>query len=261
MSVPHHQASRRTIKLRVLPSADAVGRVIADEVQCLLQQKDAPVLGLATGSSPLTTYQELRRRFAAGDLSFAGVRGFLLDEYIGLPRGHVATYAAVIDSELGDRVGLRAGAIMGPDVWRADLEKACHQYEEAIADAGGIDLQLLGIGSNGHIGFNEPGSDFSSRTRIARLASRTRVDNSRFFGGDVEAVPTHCLTQGLGTIREARRIVLIATGASKSKAVARLMTGSPSPDFPASALQGHPAVSLVIDAAAAFLLPGFGQCA
>ncbi|MEJ1088741.1 glucosamine-6-phosphate deaminase [Microbacterium sp. Mu-80] len=241
---------RHSIDLRIFPTIDGVGSAVADEIQELIQVRDNVVLGLATGSSPLATYRELRRRFTDGTVSLERARGFLLDEYVGLPRGHRETYRAVIERELGNRVGFGVNAIAGPDVWAPDLADACERYEEQIATAGGIDLQILGIGSNGHIGFNEPGSDFASRTRVSRLTDQTRADNARFFGDDIAAVPTHCVTQGLGTIGEARRIVLIATGHSKSHAVARLLTDPATPDLPASALLNHPSVTLFADAAA-----------
>ncbi|MEO5662078.1 MAG: glucosamine-6-phosphate deaminase, partial [Nocardioides sp.] len=141
-------------------------------------------------------------------------------------------------------------AVSGPDGLASDIAQACTDYEQAIADAGGVDLQILGIGSDGHIAFNEPGSSFASRTRIKTLTRQTRVDNARFFGGDLDAVPTHCLTQGLGTIMQARHVVLLASGLGKAEAVHQLIEGAVSALWPATILQHHPHVTVLLDPAA-----------
>lgn len=226
-------------------------RVAADAIQALLHRKPAAVLGLATGSSPLPIYDELAARCAAGSLSFARARGFTLDEYVGLPAEHPERYRTVIDTVFATRVDFAAGAVQGPDGQAADVPAACADYEAAIRDAGGVDLQLLGIGTDGHIAFNEPGSSLASRTRIKTLTRQTRIDNARFFGGDVDAVPTHCLTQGLATIMEARHVVLVATGRAKAEAVHQLIEGAVSALWPATVLQHHPHVTVLLDEAAA----------
>ena len=141
--------------------------------------------------------------------------------------------------------------MFGPDGLAADLASACEAYERAIADAGGVDVQILGIGTDGHIAFNEPGSSLASRTRIKTLTSQTRSDNARFFGGNVEAVPQHCLTQGIGTILQARHIVLVASGRGKAEAIHQLVEGPVSAMWPATALQLHPHVTVLLDIAAA----------
>ncbi len=229
----------------------AIGVIGADAVEALLARKPATVLGLATGSSPLAIYDELIARYEAGRLSFRQARGFTLDEYVGLPADHPERYRTVIDTVFASRVDFAPDAVQGPDGLAADIPAACAQYEAAIADAGGVDLQILGIGTDGHIGFNEPGSSLASRTRIKTLTRQTRIDNARFFDGDVEQVPTHCLTQGLGTIMAARHVVLVATGRSKAEAVHHLVEGSVSAMWPATILQHHPHVTVLLDGAAA----------
>ncbi len=229
----------------------AIGVIGADAIEVLLARKPAAVLGLATGSSPLAIYDELVARYEAGRLSFGRARGFTLDEYVGLPADHPERYRTVIDTVFVSRVDFAPGAVQGPDGLATDIPAACAQYEDAIAEAGGVDLQILGIGTDGHIGFNEPGSSLASRTRIKTLTRQTRIDNARFFDDDIEQVPTHCLTQGLGTIMAARHVILVATGRSKAEAVHQLVEGSVSAMWPASILQHHPHVTVLLDGAAA----------
>ena len=229
----------------------AIGVIGAEGIEVLLARKPAAVLGLATGSSPLAIYDELVARYEAGRLSFGRARGFTLDEYVGLPADHPERYRTVIDTVFVSRVDFAPGAVQGPDGLATDIPAACAQYEDAIAEAGGVDLQILGIGTDGHIGFNEPGSSLASRTRIKTLTRQTRIDNARFFDDDIEQVPTHCLTQGLGTIMAARHVILVATGRSKAEAVHQLVEGSVSAMWPASILQHHPHVTVLLDGAAA----------
>jgi len=235
----------------VITTPAECARLAADAVERLLRDKPDAVLGLATGSSPLALYEELVRRHEAGRVSFARARAFLLDEYVGLPADHPERYAAVIDRELASRVDFAAGAVLAPDGAAADIPAACAAYEAEIRAAGGVDLQVLGIGTDGHLAFNEPGSSLASRTRIKTLAEQTRLDNARFFGGDAEAVPRHVLTQGLGTIMEARHLVLLASGRAKAEAVHRMVEGAVSAMWPASVLQLHPHVTVLLDDAAA----------
>ena len=234
----------------IVPDAGAIGRLAADAVVALVRRTPTAVLGLATGSSPLVVYAELARRHDAGEVSFARSRGFLLDEYVGLPAEHPQLYRSVIRRELEEHVDFAPGAIAGPDGLADDLPATCAEYERAIADAGGVDLQLLGVGTDGHLAFNEPGSSLSSRTRIKTLTARTREDNARFFDSPDE-VPHHVLTQGLGTILDARHLVLIAQGAGKAPAVHRLVEGPVSASCPASVLQLHPHATVLLDDAAA----------
>lgn len=235
----------------ILDEPAALAPVAADAVTALLARTPDAVLGLATGSSPLAVYDELVARCARGKVSFAQARGFTLDEYVGLPADHPERYRTVIDRDFVSRVDFAPGAVAGPDGLARDIAGACDAYERAIADAGGVDLQILGIGSVGHIAFNEPGSSLASRTRIKTLTRQTRADNARFFDGDVDAVPTHCLTQGLATIMAARHIVLLATGRSKAEAIHQLVEGPVSALWPATILQHHRHVTVLLDPAAA----------
>ncbi|MGS0686806.1 glucosamine-6-phosphate deaminase [Nakamurella sp. GG22] len=239
------------MEIVILPDGAAIAALAADAIENLMRRKPTAVLGLATGSSPLAIYDELTTRCKDGNVSFAQASGFTLDEYVGLPADHPESYRNVIDREFVSRVDFAPGAVQGPDGLADDIPAACAAYEEAIAVAGGVDLQILGIGTDGHIGFNEPGSSLASRTRIKTLARQTRVDNARFFDGDLDAVPTHCLTQGLATIMSARHLVLVATGAGKAEAVHHLVEGAVSALWPATILQHHPHATVLLDGAAA----------
>ena len=234
----------------ILRDAEEIGSVAADAIESLLRRRPDAVLGLATGSSPLCIYDELAARCSAGSISFSRARGFTLDEYVGLPADHPESYRNVIDTVFVSRVDFAPGAVTGPDGLAEDIPAACARYEQAIAEAG-IDLQILGIWTDGHIGFNEPGSSLASRTRIKTLTQQTRRDNARFFDGKVESVPTHCLTQGLATIMAARHIVLVAIGRDKAEAVHHLVEGPVTAMWPASILQHHPHVTVLLDVAAA----------
>jgi glucosamine-6-phosphate deaminase len=238
------------VEVVIVSSPSAGARVVADAVAAVLCRRPTPVLGLATGSSPVPVYDELGTRCARGELSFAGARAFLLDEYVGLPAGHPQSYATYISEVFTSRVDFAAGAVYWPDGAAADVSAAAASYEAALAAAGGVDLQLLGIGADGHIGFNEPGSSLASRTRLKTLAQQTRADNARFFPS-AEDVPRHVLTQGVGTILEARHLVLVAWGSGKAAAIAAAVEGPVTAMVPASALQLHPHVSVVVDAPAA----------
>jgi glucosamine-6-phosphate deaminase len=234
----------------ILADAKEIGCIAADAIGALLERKPDAVLGLATGSSPLAIYDELAARYEAGRISFRQARAFTLDEYVGLPADHPQRYRTVIDEVFVSRVDFVPGAVEGPDGLATDIPAACAAYENAIRAAGGVDLQILGIGTDGHIAFNEPGSSLASRTRIKTLTRQTRIDNARFFGDDVEAVPTHCLTQGLATIMEARHVILVATGRGKAEAVHHLTEGAVSALWPATILQHHPHATVLLDEAA-----------
>ena len=235
----------------IRPTAEETAVLAADVVARLLERKASAVLGLATGSSPGALYRELVRRHQERRLSFAMARAFLLDEYVGLPAGHPERYRKVIDRELADLVDFGPHAVRGPSGTGPEIVAACADYERAIADAGGVDLQVLGIGTDGHLAFNEPGSSLASRTRLKTLTEQTRRDNARFFGGDLDAVPRHVITQGLGTILEARHLVLLASGAQKAEAVHQMVEGAVSALWPATVLQHHPHVTVLLDEAAA----------
>ena len=226
---------------RVIACAtDEIGEVAADLVASL-----APggVLGVATGSSPLALYAALIRRRAEG-LATEGLRLFALDEYVGLSGDDPRSYAAYVRSVIAEPLGIPASRVRVPSGSTAADAEA---YERAIAEAGGVDLQIVGIGRNGHIGFNEPGSDAETRTRVVELDESTRRANAEHFGGDLSLVPTHAMTQGVATILSARRIVLVASGSAKARALRAALTGPVTADNPASFLQRHPDVTVVAD--------------
>ncbi len=234
----------------ILPSATEVGVLAARKIMHLLDRKPDAVLGLATGSSPLAIYAALAAHVREGTLDARQVSGFALDEYVGIGVEHPESYAAVIQREVTGPLHLDPERVHVPDGRAGDLEAAAERYEELIRAAGGVDLQILGIGANGHVGFNEPTSSFASRTRIKTLTQRTRADNARFFDSP-DDVPTHCLTQGLGTISDARELLLVAQGSRKAAAVAAAVEGPLTSLCPASVLQLHRRVTVVVDEDAA----------
>lgn len=234
----------------IKPDADAVSKEAARLFQRQLAHKPASVLGLATGSTPLGLYRELVTMAAAGALDFSHVITFNLDEYVGLGPDHPMSYRAYMREHLFRQINIPSENTHVPNGLTPNIARHCADYEDAIRDAGGIDLQLLGIGSDGHIGFNEPSSSLSSRTRLKTLTPRTIADNARFFGGEAE-VPRHVITMGVGTIMEARQVVVMATGAVKAHAVAATVEGPIMADVPASILQMHRSCVLIVDEAAA----------
>jgi len=236
-------------EVQIFPTAAATADAVAARLARALQERPALRLGLATGNTFVPIYAALVALHRAGGFSFAEAMSFNLDEYIGLSRGHPASFAAYMHRHLFDHVDLPANNGRLPDV-HGDIDAACRQYEAAIAAAGGIDLQVLGIGRNGHIGFNEPGSSLDSRTRQVELSASTREANRRDFPAG-ESVPPAAVTMGLGTILAAREILLVATGSAKKAALQTAFRLPPSADCPASALQGHPNITVFCDAAAA----------
>ncbi|WP_136706177.1 glucosamine-6-phosphate deaminase [Agromyces sp. H66] len=239
--------------IHILPDADRLGALAARHIEVALLGVADPVLGVATGSSPEPVYEALTARATAGTFRVERLRAFALDEYVGLPEDHPERYRNVLLRAFADPLGVPADRVAVPGGAGADPSAAAAEYERAIQRAGGIDLQLLGIGRNGHIGFNEPGSDFRSATRVVELAPSTRAANARFFA-DIDEVPRHSISQGLGTIMRARAAVLIASGAEKAAAVAEALTGPVSTELPASVLQRHPRLSVYLDGDAAGLL-------
>jgi glucosamine-6-phosphate deaminase len=237
------------VEVLIQSTPELVGAVVADIVESYARRSGA-VLGLATGSSPVGAYRELARRHREGGLSFANCRAFLLDEYVGLPREHEQSFYSVIRADFVNHVDFAAGAVHSPAGDAPDPRRAAEQYDAAIAAAGGIDVQLLGIGTNGHIGFNEPTSSLVSRTQLTTLTEQTRADNARFFDS-IDEVPHHSITQGLGTICDARHLLLMANGEAKAAAVAAAVEGPLSAFCPASILQWHRHATVVIDEAAA----------
>jgi glucosamine-6-phosphate deaminase len=233
----------------IFDGAKTAGSFVADHIVKALGATKDFTLGVATGSTPLPVYEALRAHVAQGaDLS--KMFAFALDEYVGLPADHPEGYRAVIERELTVPLGLDPARVHVPDGSGDAVETAGRRYEEALTAHGGVDLQLLGIGATGHIGFNEPGSSFGSLTRIKTLTERTRADNARFFASP-EEVPIHCVTQGLGTILRARHLVLLAFGEGKAEAVLGALEGPITASLPGSAIQLHPHVTVVLDDAAA----------
>lgn len=232
-------------------SAVAGSHAAAERVAKQIRQKPDTVLGLATGSTPLLLYKELIRMHEEEGLDFSRVTTFNLDEYIGLSPDHEQSYHRFMWDNLFSYINIRPENVHIPDGMTYDVPAFCASYERAIVDAGGIDLQVLGIGSDGHVGFNEPTSSFASRTRIKTLTRQTVADNARFFDGDESKVPHHCITMGIGTIMDARMNVLLAFGENKADAVAATVEGPVASVMPASVLQHHPNAKIFIDEAAA----------
>lgn len=230
----------------ILESREAAGELGAEFVARLIAAKPDAVLGLATGSTPLPLWHALTAR----ELDLSRVRGFALDEYIGLPPGHPESYRSVITREVVEPLGLTPSLVQVPGDDGGAVEGAGARYEAAIAATGGVDIQVLGIGRTGHIGFNEPGSSLASTTRVKTLTEQTRLDNARFFDS-LDEVPRHCLTQGLGTILRARHLLLFAFGEAKADAIAGAVEGPVSSSLPGSAIQLHPLVTVIVDEAAA----------
>jgi glucosamine-6-phosphate deaminase len=210
--------------------------------------RDRPfVLGLPTGSSPLGTYRELIDLHRKGELSFSRVITFNMDEYLGLPAGHPQSYRRFMEDNLFHAIDIDPKNTHIPDGTTADPEAECRAYEDAIAASGGVDLFLGGMGSDGHIAFNEPGSSLRSRTRIKTLTTETRIANARFFDGDPEKVPPTALTVGIGTIMDARELLIIASGYAKARALKAAVEGSVSHWWPLSCVQMHPRALIVCD--------------
>lgn len=224
----------------------AAARVVAG----LVRKNPSAVLGLATGATPLLLYRELVRMHREEHLDFSQVTTFNLDEYAGLPPGHAQSYHRFMWENLFSHINIPPENIHIPDGMAADIPAFCADYEQKIAGAGGIDLQVLGIGSDGHIGFNEPTSSFASRTRVKTLTRRTISDNARFFSDDESLVPRHCITMGIGTIMDARRVLVLAFGPNKADAVAAMVEGPVAAVTPASILQHHPCARVFVDEAA-----------
>jgi glucosamine-6-phosphate deaminase len=237
------------VEVVIVATPDDAAQVVADVVIDVLASHEAPVLGLATGSSPVGAYRLLVEAHREGRTAFAHASAVLLDEYVGLPADHPQSYRTFIRRHVTDLVDLDPDRLHGPDVWAADVPAACARYEALLAALGGVDVQLLGIGADGHVGFNEPSSSLGSRTRIKTLTEQTRRDNARFFES-VDDVPRHVITQGLATIGAARHLLLIATGAAKAAPVAAAVEGPLTAMCPASVLQLHPHATVVVDEAA-----------
>src|SRR3954471_4527433 len=234
----------------VMPSYEAMSLAAAKLVADVLNAKPNAVLGMATGSTPLGVYQELVRMHREEGLDFAQVTTFNLDEYVGLQRQHPQSYYYFMHENFFRHVNVSPGNIYIPSGTTSNYRSFCDWYEQRIKECGGIDVQILGIGSGGHIAFHEPGSSLSSRTRLKTLARSTIEDNSRFFK-HADEVPIYAITMGVGTILEAKTLVLLGYGENKASAVAAMVEGPVTSMITASALQMHPSAMVFLDEAAA----------
>jgi glucosamine-6-phosphate deaminase len=237
-------ATRRRTVSQVHSTATAAAVAAADIIEQLMHAGLLRTLGVATGSSPGPVYRELARRA----LPLSGVTLFALDEYLGLPSGHPESYRSVVEREIAEPLRIPTEQVNLPDGQNPEA------YDKLIADHGGVDLQILGVGRNGHIGFNEPGSAFNSRTRVVDLDDSTRAANARFFPS-IEDVPRQAVTQGIATILGARRLIVVVFGPNKAPAVAAALNGPRTEALPASVLRDHGDVTWLMDSDAAALLP------
>ena len=234
----------------IYPTYEQMSAAAAAEVAAIVRAKPDAVLGLATGSTPLGLYAELIRLHKQGGLDFSKVTTFNLDEYVGLGGDHEQSYRHFMNENLFKQIDIPPANTHVPDGLAKDIPAHCREYEQRIADAGGIDVQILGIGGDGHIAFNEPGSSLASRTRLKTLARQTIEDNSRFFDR-LEDVPVYAITMGVGTVLEARKLMLLANKKGKAAAVAAAIEGPVTSMITASALQLHPDSMVFLDDEAA----------
>lgn len=244
------------MKVTIFADERSLAKTLATQIAQALADKPDLVLGLPTGRTPIRLYHELGAMHARQHLDFSRATTFNLDEFLGIPSDHPGSYRAFMQQHLFSRLNLPADHINVLNGAAADPLAECTRYERAIEAAGGIDLQLLGIGTNGHIGFNEPARELVGATHRVELKASTRRSNAALFGGDMEQVPTEALSMGMGTILHARRIVMIATGKSKARCIDRVLNGPITTKLPASFLQLHRDVSLLLDESAGSLLNG-----
>ena len=242
------------MQLQIFESPDEAAQALARRIAARVRANPEAVLGLPTGRSPVAAYAALRRMHEAGDLDMSRVSTFNLDEFAGIAADHPGSFRRFMEEHLFRGVNVDRRHVHVLDGAAADLDAECERYEAAVDAAGGIDLQVLGIGANGHIGFNEPGDELAARTHRVRLHEVTRRENAALFGGNVDVVPREALSMGMATILRARRIVLIATGERKAGCIERTLRGPLTTRLPASFLQTHRDVELFVDRAAAALL-------
>lgn len=241
------------MKIIVADTYEEMSRLAADEIAAVMASKPNCVLGLATGTTPIGLYADLVARHQRGELSFAEASSYNLDEYRGLPGTHEQSYRYFMQDNLFDHVDIDAARTHVPDGSNPDAQAACAEYERAIEEAGGVDIQLLGLGHNGHIGFNEPCDEFPKETHVVELTESTIQANSRLFDS-IDEVPREAYTMGVGTIMRAKRILVVANGAGKAEIVRDAFTGPVTPQVPASVLQFHPDVTVIVDKEAGALL-------
>jgi len=233
------------MRVIVVKDQDALGKASADLVESVMKTKAHFALGLATGTTPIPLYKELIRRNKEEELDFSTTITFNLDEYVGLEPTHDQSYRYFMNAQLFDHININKKCTHVPNGIAQDIEVECLAYEEMMEDVGGVDLQVLGIGSNGHIGFNEPGTSLASRTHMTDLTESTIKDNSRLFD-KIDDVPTKAVTMGIGTVLDAENVVLLANGANKAAAVKAAIEGPVSALCPASSLQLHPSTTFVV---------------
>jgi glucosamine-6-phosphate deaminase len=238
-------------RITVFSDERALARQEASRVSDALKAKPDLVLGLPTGRTPIRLYHELGTLFSHGQIDFSRATTFNLDEFFGIPSSHPGSYRTFMEQHLFSRVNMAPERVNFLNGAAADPDAECRRYEEAIAAAGGLDLQLVGIGTNGHIGFNEPARELAARTHRVTLKASTRRSNASLFGGDPSRVPAEALSMGMATILHARQVVLLATGKSKARCIERLVNGPLTTKMPASFLQLHRDVEFVLDEAAA----------
>ena len=238
-------------RILIFPNERAAARALARRIAESLANNPRLVLGLPTGRTPVRFYHELATLVARGGASFAHATTFNLDEFLGIPADHPGSYRRFMETHLFSRVDVPPPYVNFLNGAAKNAAGECARYERAIERAGGIDVQILGIGTNGHIGFNEPARTLHARTHRVRLRPETRRSNAGLFGGKLSAVPGEALSMGMGTILKARSLVLLATGASKAACIERLVNGPITTELPASFLQLHPDVTIMLDAPAA----------
>lgn len=238
------------MEIIIQPTYTQLVAVSAEIIRDALLKKPNLVLGLATGSTPIGLYEVLSRMHKTDGLDFSEVTTFNLDEYVGISPDHPYSYHTFMETHFFNTVNIRSENCHIPQSTAVSHEEFCERYEAAIVQAGGIDIQVLGIGKDGHIGFNEPSSSLGSRTRIKTLTQSTLEANAPHFGGTIDAVPKMAITMGVGTIMEAKQCLLLASGESKAEAIAQSVEGPITAEVPASVLQMHPRTILVIDEAA-----------
>jgi glucosamine-6-phosphate deaminase len=242
------------VEIKVFPTGEALADAAAHRVVSALRERPDIVLGLPAGRTPVHVYAELARLTAAGEAHFSSASAFALDEFVGIDHSHPASFHRFIREHLIDPVGLPRDRYHGLNGAAPDLQAECDRYEAAIQHAGGIGLQLLGIGGNGHIGFNEPADALPASTHRVTLLEGTRTASAALFDGDITRVPREALTMGIGTILKAEAVILLATGQGKAASVERMVRGPITPKLPASLLQAHRSVEIFLDRAAASLL-------
>lgn len=231
----------------VLKNYDEVSEKAFEVMKEIVSAKPEAVLGLATGSSPIGLYENMIKDHKENGTSYAACQSFNLDEYVGIDRNHEQSYWTFMHENLFHGIDIKEENVHVP---YGNTAEDCAAYEKAMENVS-VDVQVLGIGANGHIGFNEPGTPFTEETHIVTLTEKTRQDNARFFEDDINNVPTHAITMGIATIMKAKKILLVATGANKADAVAAMVNGPVDPVCPASVLQNHSDVVVIVDEAAA----------